>query len=56
MFIFSSNVIRDPKYKASIAIHDVRKRVPYLLIGRLGPLRVLAFVRVRWPRSGRPRR
>ena len=29
---------------------------PYLRIGRRGPLRVRALVRVRWPRSGRLRR
>src|SRR5690606_31600576 len=28
----------------------------YFLIARRGPLRVRALVRVRWPRSGRPRR
>src|SRR5690606_11278856 len=28
----------------------------YFLIGRRGPLRVRALVRVRWPRDGRPRR
>jgi hypothetical protein len=28
----------------------------YLLIGRRGPFRVRALVRVRWPRSGKPRR
>src|SRR5690606_32002267 len=28
----------------------------YFLIGRRGPLRVRALVRVRWPRTGRPRR
>jgi hypothetical protein len=27
----------------------------YRLIGRRGPLRVRALVRVRWPRIGRPR-
>src|SRR5579875_380516 len=28
----------------------------YFLIGRRGPFRVRALVRVRWPRTGRPRR
>jgi hypothetical protein len=32
------------------------RRSYYRLIGRFGPLRVRAFVRVRWPRSGNPRR
>src|SRR5690606_16765305 len=30
--------------------------IPYCLIALRGPLRVRALVRVRWPRSGRPRR
>src|SRR5690606_15429570 len=30
--------------------------VPYFLMALRGPLRVRALVRVRWPRSGRPRR
>ena len=30
--------------------------IPYFLIALRGPLRVRALVRVRWPRSGRPRR
>src|SRR6187455_1510982 len=30
--------------------------VPYFLMALLGPLRVRALVRVRWPRRGRPRR
>src|SRR6185437_4633022 len=31
-------------------------QVHYFLIARRGPLRVRALVRVRWPRTGRPRR
>src|SRR5690606_38400035 len=30
--------------------------IPYFLMALRGPLRVRALVRVRWPRSGRPRR
>ena len=36
-----------------LAMPDLTVR--YFLMGLRGPLRVLALVRVRWPRSGRPR-
>lgn len=32
-----------------------RSHSTYRLIGRRGPFRVRAFVRVRWPRNGSPR-
>src|SRR5215831_13220768 len=34
----------------------ISSSLDYFRTGRRGPLRVRAFVRVRWPRSGRPRR